>query len=68
LPGNVLARTPEMLVWWMPPSPQIVFFGEADEQARILNGSVFPQPPMVFKVRERDLYARALIRNARPQG
>lgn len=67
LPANVLARTPEMLVWWMPSSPQIMFFGEADEQARRLSGSVFPPPPLVFKVREREFFVRALETTTRPE-
>lgn len=67
LPVNVLARTPEMLVWWVPASRQIMFFGEADKTARKLNGSVLPQPPLVFKVRERELFVRALETNSRPQ-
>lgn len=67
LPVNVLARTPELLVWWVPASCQMMFFGEADKRARKLNGSVLPQPPLVFKVRERELFVRALDTNARPE-
>jgi PRTRC genetic system protein B len=66
LPVNVLTRTPEMLVWWMAPSSQLMFFGDAEEKARGLNGSTFPQPPLVFKVRDRELFVRALETNARP--
>ena len=65
LPANVLARTPEMLAWWVPASRRIMFFGGADEKARILNGSVFPQPALVFKVRNRELFVRALDANLR---
>lgn len=67
LPANVLARTPEMLVWWVSMSRRIMFFGEADKKARMLNGSVFPQPPLVFKVYGRELFVRALGTNARPE-
>lgn len=67
LPVNILARTPEMLVWWIPASRQIIFFGEADKRARKLNGSVLPQPPLVFKVRERELFVRAVDTNSRPE-
>jgi PRTRC genetic system protein B len=66
LPTSVLARTPEMLVWWMVPSSQLMFFGDAEEKTRELNGSTFPQPPLVFKVRDRELFVRALATNARP--
>jgi len=63
---NILVRTPEMLVWWSRGS-RIMFFGETDQEARKLNGRVFPHPPLVFKVRGRDLYVRALAKNARPE-
>lgn len=67
LPANVLARTPEMLVWWLPASCRIMFFGEADQRARKLNGSVFPQPPLVFKACRGGLFVRALETNRRPE-
>jgi PRTRC genetic system protein B len=67
LPANVLVRTPEMLVWWSPASRQIMFFGGADAEARKLNGKLFPHPPLVFKVRGRELYVRALEKNVRPE-
>jgi PRTRC genetic system protein B len=66
LPANVLGRTPGMLAWWVPTSRRIMFFGEADEKARMLNGLVFPQPALVFKVRNRELFVRALDANLRP--
>ena len=67
LPENVLARTPEMIVWWSPPARRIMFFGEADGEARKLNGLNFPHPPLVFKVRGGELFVRALEKNARPR-
>jgi PRTRC genetic system protein B len=67
LPAIVLARTPDMLVWWAPASRRIMFFGEADEKARKLNGAILPQPPLVFKVRDRELFVRALHINVRPE-
>lgn len=67
LPENVLARTPEMIAWWSPASRRIMFFGEADEEARKLNGRTFPHPPLVFKARGRELFVRALEKNARPR-
>ena len=66
LPPSVLARTSEMMVWWLPASCRILFFGEADKRARKLNGFMFPQPPLVFKVRGRELFVRVLNSNARP--
>jgi PRTRC genetic system protein B len=67
LPANILARTPEMIVWWMRASRRMMFFGEADKKARELNGHVFPQPPLVFKVCRGELFVRALERDARPE-
>jgi PRTRC genetic system protein B len=68
LPTNVLARTPEMIVWWSPGARRPMFFGAADEEARKLNGGVFPHPPLVFKARGDELFVRALRRNVRPEG
>jgi len=68
LPANILARTPEMIIWWIRAARRIMFFGGADEGARELNGHVFPQPPLVFKVCRGELSVRALERNARPEG
>jgi PRTRC genetic system protein B len=67
LPENVLARTPEMIVWWSPAARRIMFFGEAGEEARKLNGLNFPHPALVFKVCGRELFVRALAKNARPR-
>ncbi len=67
LPANVLARTPEMIVWWIRASRRIMFFGGTDEEARKLNGRVFPHPPLVFKVCRGELFVRALGANARPE-
>ena len=66
LPDNVLARTPDLLVWWSRPRRRVMFFGGTDEEARKLNGLIFPHPALVFKVAGRDLFVRALARNARP--
>jgi len=58
-PDTVLARTPDLLVWWSRPRRRVMFFGGMDEQARKLNGLVFPHPALVFKVMGRDLFVRA---------
>lgn len=68
LPDTVLARTPDLLVWWSRPQRRVMFFGGADEQARKLNGLIFPHPPLVFKVVGRDLFVRALATTSRPVG
>ena len=67
LPANVLARTPEMLVWWNQAARLPMFFGAADAEASKLNGGIFPHPPLVFKVCGGELFVRALQRNVRPE-
>ena len=65
-PESILARTPDLLVWWSRPQPRIMFLGGTDEQARKLNGLVFPHPALVFKVAGRNLFVRALATTSRP--
>jgi PRTRC genetic system protein B len=65
-PDTVLARTPDLLVWWSRPQQRIMFFGGADEEARRLNGLVFPHPALVFKVAGKDLFVRAIATTSRP--
>ena len=66
LPDNVLARTPDMLVWWSRPQRRVMFFGGTDQEARELNGFVFPHPALVFKVAGKDLFVRAIASSFRP--
>src|ERR1039457_4450606 len=49
LPDNVLARTPDMLVWWSSARRRVMFFGGVNEAGRKLNGLLFPPPAMIFK-------------------
>jgi PRTRC genetic system protein B len=67
LPSNILARTPEMINWWIRASRRIMFFGGADEGARKLNGRMFPHPSLVFRVCDRELFVRALESDAHPE-
>jgi len=66
LPDNVMARTPDMLVWWSRPRRRAMFFGGTDEEARRLNGLVFPHPALIFKVVGKDLLVRAFASISRP--
>jgi PRTRC genetic system protein B len=66
LPDNVLARTPDLLVWWSPPQRRVMFFGGTDQEARKLNGLVFPHPALIFKVMGKDLFVRAMATTSRP--
>jgi PRTRC genetic system protein B len=43
-----------------------MFFAAHDPDAHKLNGQRFFQPPLVWKVRDRDLWIRALQKNRRP--
>jgi PRTRC genetic system protein B len=66
-PENVLARTPDLLVWWSPPRRRVMFFGGTDQEARRINGLVFPHPALVFKVLDKNLFVRAVATSSRPR-
>jgi PRTRC genetic system protein B len=66
LPSNLLARTPEMIVWWAPAGRRRMFFGKAAREQGELSGHLFPHPPLVFKLEGRELWVRALRENSRP--
>jgi PRTRC genetic system protein B len=66
LPKYVLARTADMIVWWARAQSRVMFFGGQEKGARELNGHLYPHPPLVFKVRGRELFVRALAGNTRP--
>ena len=66
LPENVLVRTPDRLVWWVPAQQRVMFFPDADPKLAQLSGKRFPHPALVFKVSGRQLSIRALVRDRRP--
>ncbi len=66
LPENVLARGDRLLVWWTPPSRRQMFYENSEQKAAKLNGRVFPQPPLVWRVENGDLKIRALAEKKRP--
>ena len=66
LPANVLARTPGMITWWTQARQEVMFFGGTDEKAQELSGAIYPQPALVFKVADRELFVRALEKDERP--
>jgi len=43
-----------------------MFFGGTDEEARKINGLVFPHPALAFRVVGKDLFVRALATTSRP--
>jgi len=66
LPANVLARTPDMMVWWARQQHRMMFFSDSSD-GRTLSGCLFPQPPLVFRVCGSELSVRALPENRRPR-
>jgi PRTRC genetic system protein B len=65
-PEDILARTPDLLVWWSRPQCRVMFFGGTDQEARKINGLAFPHPALVFKVVGKDLFVRAMATTSRP--
>jgi len=65
LPANVLTRAPDMMVWWTKQQQRVMFYSDSSD-GRTLNGQVFPQPPLVFRVCGSELAVRALAQNKRP--
>jgi PRTRC genetic system protein B len=65
-PENILARTPDLLVWWSRRQRSVMFFGGTDQEARKMNGLLFPHPGLVFKVVGKDLFVRAIATISRP--
>jgi len=66
LPENILARTPDMVVWWSRAQRRVMFFGGGSEEAQMLNGRMYPHPPLIFKISGHELFVRALGTDARP--
>jgi PRTRC genetic system protein B len=68
LPANILAKADRMIVWWTPARRRQMFYQNAEGKAAGLNGRIFPQPPLVWKVLNGELIIRALTENKRPEG
>jgi PRTRC genetic system protein B len=66
LPANVLVRTPDMLVWWTRAQRRVIFYAHSSD-GRALNGKVYPQPALLFKVCGSELSVRALAEDRRPK-
>ena len=65
MPENVVARTPELIAWWLPAAVRPMFFRDGSELAGI-SGKLFPHPALLFVVRNRALFVRAFPKNRRP--
>ena len=66
LPANVLAKADRMIVWWTPPRRRQMFYENSQGKAAELNGCIFPQSPLVWRVSNGELNIRALTENKRP--
>jgi PRTRC genetic system protein B len=65
-PENILARTDRMITWWTPARHRQMFYQNSEGKAADLNGRMFPQPPLVWRVADGQLKIRALTENRRP--
>ncbi|HEY0308122.1 MAG TPA: PRTRC system protein B [Acidobacteriaceae bacterium] len=68
LPENILAKGDRMIVWWTPVQRRQMFYENSEGKAAALNGRMFPQPALVWRVDGGDLMIRALTENKRPEG
>lgn len=66
LPEHVLARTPELIAWWSRAQRRLMFFGDGSPEAKRLNGKMYPHPALVFMIRGRELFVRAVAEDCRP--
>lgn len=66
LPEHVLARTPELIVWWSRAQRRLMFFGAGNAEATKLNGKMYPHPALIFMIHGRELFVRALAEDCRP--
>lgn len=69
LPENVLVRTPQTIAWWTPMQDRPMFFSDhSTKDTKGMSGQTYPQPALVWMVRNGQLFVRALKQNNRPQG
>jgi PRTRC genetic system protein B len=66
LPENILAKSNHMIAWWTPAQRRQMFYTSSEGKATDLNGLIFPQPPLVWRVENGDLMIRALFESKRP--
>ncbi len=65
-PANILAKSDRMIAWWTPAQRRPMFYQNSEGRAANLNGCIFPQPPLVWRVADGQLKIRALTENKRP--
>ncbi len=68
LPPNVLSRTQDSVVWWVPSAIHPMFYSKnKGDELDELSGKRFPQPALLFRASARHLSVRALAANVRPE-
>lgn len=66
-PANVLARTPDRMVWWTKSALRVMYYAtEKSPELEALNGKLFPQPSLVFDAQPGKLSVQALAEATRP--
>lgn len=66
LTENILAKGNRMICWWTPARRRQMFYANSEGKAAALNGCIFPQPPLVWRVDGGSLKIRALLEDRRP--
>ena len=66
-PENILAKSDRMIAWWTPAQRRQMFYQHSEGKAADLNGRIFHQPPLVWRVGDGELKIRALTENKRPE-
>jgi PRTRC genetic system protein B len=65
-PENILAKSDRMIAWWTMAQRRQMFYQNSEGRAADLDGGIFPQPPLVWRVADGQLKIRALTENKRP--
>lgn len=66
-PENLLCRTDDRVAWWTPAQTRLMFYSDARYgDFSQINGFPFPHPALVWMVKGRSIYVRALDESRRP--
>jgi PRTRC genetic system protein B len=65
LPEHLLVYSRSLVAWWERAQTRVMFFSEQCD-GKMLNGKLFPHPPLLFVVAEDHLHVWALADNQRP--
>lgn len=66
LPEHVLIWSQRLVAWWEPARRRPMFFSP-ESDGKTLDGKLYPHPPLLFAVRDRQLFVWALAEDARPR-